>query len=686
MGAGGVACAVALGSLAAVAHAQERGGSGVRSADITEITPYRLTAIEGYVLGSTWTDTNERSGARDAGSATTLSSLSGKAFVMTHGYVYHPNLLQLDLGAGPVFFRDGYATGGVDGHSRRSEYDLSTRATFLRDKPYRGSVSFDRLNSSQAIGPAQSLLTRFMRQGLDFTLLPPVSPAPIYFDASRARTQGEGGDQIIDEDVRSANLRTEHAWRGLGNSSLVLLAMDNDSRSGSRGLPIQATASRDRRLDLDTVLTFGSDQAETLSHSLSYNAIGFSGNGATITRNTLWRMDLNYRGAPSATLQTRLRHQLERADQSAGDAAPQQVRLSALNAGLTWQAGKDLGVTLDATNSRNRGSTLRSDLLGATGSVNYRRTLGLGEFATTYYVNAARRDQQAGEALVEVVGESLALTGLAWSGLRQSPVVGGSVVVHNATRTQTYVEGVDYTLREIGITTELQRLAGGAIFDGQEVLVDYRYDPGGTYAVVELNQSIDLAWRVGQAFSIYLRYVDASSRLTSGAPTAPLNPSTSVVVGSRVDLPFELLGEQLSAGGAAEWTDRREAISPGSRRFVEAYVESTIPLVARGGLRFGARQQVTAYRLTPEQDVTQRTLSLRAWSRFRGGLEIALDGTATRDSGTPLVERAYRQVSARAIWRIRRLTLTLRYDKTVQTQSRVTQSHSRGLFELRRDF
>ena len=686
MGVVGLACALVLGGLAATTFAQERSVGGVRSADVTEIAPFRLTAIEGYVLGSYWTDTSERSGILDGGSETTLSNLTGKVFVMTHSYVFHPNLLTLDLGAGPVLFRDGYAIGGAEGKSRRSEVDLSTRATFLRDKPYRGSVFFDRFNSSQAVGPAQSLLTNFTRLGFDFTLLPPVSPTPIFLDANRARSRGEGGDQIIDEDVRTANLRTEHVWRDLGNTSLVLLAMDNDSRSGSRGLPIQATSSGNRRIDLDTVLALGKNKADTLTHSVSYNASGFSSNATTIARNRMLRMDLNYRGAPSRELQTRLRYQYDRADQSALSIASQHARLSALSAGLTWQGSPDFGATFDATSSGHRGSAFRSNVLGASGSLNHRRTLDAGEIATTYHFNAARREQQAHDAFVAVVGERQTLGGLAWSELRQSPIVPGSVIVQNATRTQTYVEDVDYALREIGLTTEIQRLAAGAIVDGQEVLVDYRFDPGGTYAVVELNQSIDVAWRIKQAFSVYLRYVDSSPRLSSGTPTAPLNPSTSLVAGARTDLPFELLGEELSAGGAAEWTDRREAISPGSRRLVETYLESTIPLIARGGIRLSTRRQVTAYELTPQQDVRQRTVSMRAWSRFRSGLEIALDGTLTRDQGSPLVERSYRQVSAKATWRIRRLTLTLRYDKTRQTQNRVTQTHSRGLFELRRDF
>ncbi|MGB2818034.1 MAG: hypothetical protein WBC37_12505 [Burkholderiaceae bacterium] len=682
------AIGVAVVLLGVIAPALAQNGTGVRSADVTEIAPFRLTGVEGYVLGGYWNDADKYSGSVGGSSNTTLSNITGKAFLMTHSYVYHPNLLLLDLGAGPVFFRNGYSSDTFSGWSNRTEVDASARATFMRDKPYRGSVYYDRLNDSQAVGPAQSLLTQNTRYGFDAALLSPVTPVPLHVDGYRFYSKGFGTDQVIDENIDEVNFRAERSWGGLGDSTFRYQGILNDSRSGNLGLPIQATTSRTQRADLDTTLAFGESKLASLTNTISYYMIDFTSDQVTLADNSLFRFDLNYRAQPTDLLQTRLRYQFDATDQTGqgGPATEFSGRLNAFNAGATWQATPDLALTADALASINRSTAFDSDLSGVNASVNYRHALAVGEIVTNYSTVWFRRDQVAKEPVASIVGERLVLAGLAWYPLRRTQVIAGTVVVRNSTRTQTYVEGLDYILRVIGLTTEIQRLAAGAILDGQEVLVDYSVETGGTFAVTEWDNTIDLAWRYKQAFSVYGRYSDTSPRLTSGTPTAPLNPANEVMVGARADVPFDFFGELMTAGGLAEWTDRREVISPATRMLYEAYVESTVPLIARSGLRFGARQQRIEYELTPLQDVTQRTFTLRFWSRFRGGLTVYLDAMSNKDSGSPQVAREYRQASARAQWRIRQLLMSLRFDATKQVQADADHTHTRTQFDVRRDF
>jgi hypothetical protein len=674
--------------LGAATPALAQNGSGVRSADVTEIAPFRLTGVEGYVLGGYWSDSDKYSGSAGGSSNTTLSNITGKAFLMTHSYVYHPNFLLLDLGAGPVFFRNGYSSDTFDGSSNRTEYDVSTRATFLRDKPYRGSVYYDRLNDSQAVGPAQSLLTQNTRYGFDFALLPPVTRVPLHLDGYRFESKGFGTDQIVDENIDEVNFRAERSWGDLGDTTFRYQGIQDDSKSGSVGLPIQATTSRTHRADLDTRLAFGERKLDSLTNTITYHTINFTTDQATLADNSLFRFDLNYRGQPTDALQTRLRYQFDAVDQvgQGGPASEFSGRLNAFNAGATWQATPDLSLTADALASANRSTAFDSDLSGFNASVNYRYALAVGELVTNYSTVWFRRNQVAKEPVAAIVGERLLLAGLAWYPLRRTQVIAGTVVVSNSTRSQTYVEGIDYILRLIGLTTEIQRLAAGAILDGQEVLIDYSVETGGTYAINEWDNTIDLAWRYKQALSVYGRYSDFAPRLTSGTPTAPLNPANELMVGLRADVPFDLLGEQMMAGGLAEWTDRREVISPNTRMLYEAYVESTVPLITRSGMRFGARQQRTEYELTPLQDVTQRTFTLRFWSRFRSGITVYFDAMTNKDSGSPQVEREYRQASAKAQWRIRQLLMSLRFDATRQIQSDADHTHTRTQFDMRRDF
>lgn len=681
----------AAGVVAGEAAAQLR-AAGVREAETTEIAPFRLISVEGYVEGRYWRDLDDStvlSGPVGSGDTQrtqqTLTSLGGTVFLMTHSYVYHPNFLLLDLGAGPVGFRNGYTYNGLETQNTTTTYDLAGRATFLRNKPYNGALFYDRKTDSYPVGPSQSLLTENTKYGFEFALLRPVIRAPVHVDAYRFHSKGRGTDQIIDESIDEANVRAEYAWGKAGDTSFRYQAVQNDSQSGSVGLPIQATRSRTNRADLDTYLSFGDRGQYDLTNTVSYSAIDYTSNAATIADNQTFRFDVNFRARPTDALQTRARYQFDSYDQQAGT-GPQSGRLNAVNAGATYQPAERFSATLDALASASRSTALDADLIGLNGSLNGWQGIGFGEIAANYGVNWFKRDQTANEPFGQVVGERHVLPGLAWVPLNRPQVVPGSVVVSNVQRTQTYAEGRDYLLRVIGLVTQIQRTIEGAIVDGQEVLVDYSYDTGGTYGLTEFDNAIDLTWRLKQYFSIYARYTDTSPRLNYGAPTAPLNPATTTLYGSRADLPFELLGYNMQLGGLAEWEDRREVISPYRRTLYEAYFETSLPLIARGALRVGGLKQATEYDLTPEDNVTTRTVTLRLWTAFRIGLRLEAQGTRTRDTGSPQVEREYWQATLKAIWRIRQVLLTLDGGRTKEFRGAVERTHSTGRLTLRRDF
>jgi hypothetical protein len=226
---------------------------------------------------------------------------------------------------------------------------------------------------------------------------------------------------------------------------------------------------------------------------------------------------------------------------------------------------------------------------------------------------------------------------------------------------------------------------GGAIVDGQEVLVDYQFDTGGTYVLDELVNSAELRWSYQNYVSLYTRWFDSAPTLVSGTPTFVINPVTSTLYGVRADIPFRWLEEDLAVGGFAEWEDRRETISPYKRSTLNAYAQATLPLVVRGGLRIGLNQQNTEYDYTPDLDVDSRTYNLRLWARING-FDLSLDSTRTRDTGSPRVEREYTNTILRAAWRVRRLLLTLEAARTKETQLQVERTQTRGQFIVRRDF
>lgn len=681
--------------LAALPYAERswaQQATGTRIVESAATAFYRMTGIDGYARLTYWRDSNENvaapSGADPAAalrSHQAVSDLRGEVFLMTHGYVYHPNLLLLDLGAGLVFDRNSYTSDGMVTSSRATPYNITARARFLRDKPYRGGLYFERTNDSQAVGPAQSLSTQNKRYGVDFSLLAPVTPVTLNLSANRFHTLGKGAEQVIDDRIDEVNFRAERIFRGVGESRFRYQAIKDDSRSGSLGLPIRATRSRTERADLDTSLAFGARKEYELTHSVSLNTLNYTADEDTAVDSRQLRFNLQLRGRPATDLQTHARYQVDHNDQRA-QASRQTSRVEALNAGLSYQPSPELGGALEASETLERSSVLSSSQLGFNGSVRYRYALPLGELTAGYGVNYLWRDQIAVEPVAHVVGERVTLAGTNPVTLRNPQVIAGSVVVSNVQRTQVFVEGNDYVLSQIGLNTRIQRLIGGNILDGQEVVIDYDFDTGGTYTRTQLDNTVELAWNLKSYASVYARYLDSAVHLIAGTPNAPLNPIRSTVYGVRADVPLALLAQEVHLGGSAEREDRREALAPFQRSTFEVFGETTLPQMARGGLRVAARQTTTAYTHTPEQDVDQKSYNAKLWARFPNGVDVSFEATRTSDTGAAQATRQSTSTLAKARWRVRRFLMTLELGRVHEAQGPTQRTHTRGRLELRRNF
>ena len=166
---------------------------------------------------------------------------------MTHSYAYHPNFVSLDIGGGPILQRQTFANDAGDSQSQGALYNFTGRATFLRDKPYRGSVFLDHLNPTVSVAPGQVLTQENTRYGFDFSLLAPVTPVPMHVDASRAHFQGRGADRLIDDQVDRMNFRANRVFGAYGSTQFQYQSTHQQSLSGSPGLPIQSSTSGDRQ-------------------------------------------------------------------------------------------------------------------------------------------------------------------------------------------------------------------------------------------------------------------------------------------------------------------------------------------------------------------------------------------------------------------------------------------------------
>lgn len=638
-----------------------------------EIGLFRLTGMEGHA-SARYVGDEFATQQLEVRSRQELSDLRETVFLMTHSYFYHPNFMTLDLGAGPIFQRGRSSADSGETSSGRTLYDLIARASFLRDKPYRGSVFYEHLNPTLNVAPGSVVTQENTRYGLDFSLL---APAPVDMGVSRFRAKGSGVDRIVDSVTDQFSLRTSRPIPGFGLTQFRYEFTGQDSMNGSPSLPIQRTRIDRQNYQLDTHLRFGERDKYDLFNLVSFDTQAYDMSHGTMPDRRSGRFLLDFIGRESERLNIFATYGFNSTDQEITS-----VTSNAASAGLGYAPLKDLLLRQTVRAEDNAGTQLDSRFLGTDSSAQYKRQLGPGVLSGSYSLRYGRRDQRASMPQVNIIGEMLMMAGTTVIPLGQQRVAAGSIVVSNSTRNQVFIEGVDYALSALGLQTRVQRLVGGSILDGQEVLVDYVFDAGGTYASNLKDQTFNVDWAIGSYFGVYFRYLDSAPKLTSGLPTTPLNVVRSTLYGARLDLPLRLPFE-LAFGGLYQREDVRETIAPYRRRQYEVYAQSE-PFFGRGTIRAAARRVDQDFE-TSLQDVRLVGYDASVLAQYPLGINVSANATYERDTGSPLA-RTRMIGTARLQWRYRRMELTMDLTRTRESQDGFQRRRSLVQLFLRRDF
>lgn len=649
-----------------------------------EITAFRLVGVEGYnnlrYLHNQFASTQP--GAGSAGSSATnfgQSEFREELFVMTHSYVYHPNLLSLDIGIGPILQKSGFLADNAETTADRMFYNFSARAKLLRDKPYQATLFYEHLNPTLNVAPGQVITQQNTRYGADFEWLAPVVQVPLLFDFSRAHMQGRGADRVIDDQFDRFNLRASRAFGALGSTQLHYHVSQQASQSGSPNLPIHGSTSRDQGLSVDSRFQFGPLRQYDFNSLITLNTQAYTLVGsAPIADRREARLYLDLRGRHSNELQSFAALNRNTSEQGESNAS-----LNSVSAGMTYSPRPEFIVGTSARAEAIQTRQLNADSRGVDGSVRFQQKLPLGTMEASYVMRYDQRQQEASAAQTRIIGERLTLVGSAYVALAQRHASGASLVISNAMRSQTFVEGNDYLLTLVGSEIRVQRQISGAILDGQELLADYSYDLGGTFAYNKIDQTLNLSWSIGSYVSAYARLLDSAPRLSSGVPSFPLNPVRSSVYGLRVDVPVRTRVEMV-LGANIERENRRESVAPYQREAEELYAQLEDPLFGKGQFRLAARRTRVRYE-SSLQDVNLQGYDLHYGTRLQSGPELSVNLNAETDTGGP-VERRRIVTALKVDWSFRKLKMSVDFGRTIETQGDFKRVPVVLQFQVRREF
>ena len=641
-----------------------------------EVSAFNLTGVDGYIAARYIFDDYRRSQGGSAETFQTRPTYEQEIKVMTHSYVYHPKLLDIDLGGGVLFAQQDFESNEGDSSSEDDLYNLSARLKFLKEKDYPLTLYYERSNPSVSTSQSGRFVAENTRYGLNASLREPLLPVTLTMDAFHFEAEGAGFDTTIDQVTDQASISAQKTY-GNGNSlRLSVLTNDTISASGSPSLPIQQTDTSTQTTDLNAINYFGDDRRVQLTQlfTLTEQEVKQELNPLIDLENT--RYNANLRWFHTDKMRSFYRYYYNNSDHSDVDTTR---NAATIGASYEPEQGLSGNVDIHGENETQDSSGLERDQYGTLLAAGYKRDITHGSIQLGVSGLYDRSDQSSDQGSAQVVDENVTLITATPVVLQQDFIISGSIVVTNQARTLTYVEGLDYQLVTIGASTEIRLSVGSRIGDGDTVLVSYKYQTGGSFALDTFNHTVFLNLKLYRYYEFFTQYRNLSHSIKSGQPTVALNDTNNIRVGARVDYPFQ---SGWLVGGEVSHENHDEDISPFTRDKLTTYVESRLPYASK--LRVTGRRERVENE-NSDEDVNLSQLIMRFTSKPWLYTRLLVEADYEKDNGGTLERRRDAQRIGLE-WRFRRLLFSFRAENIEEKQGSAIQKQDLIRAQLVRTF
>lgn len=627
-----------------------------------EISLFRLTEHEGYFGLQYFLKSDD---TESVGVTTNMQNWTGRSdlYVNTQGYIYHPNLLEFELGGGIAFNHSrAKRTQTIQSSDEAREtsssghellWNMNLFMKLMKQKPYPVSLYYRRSNPLQQTGNEgdyNQLLETYGVQAQLMEVLP--MNLDLVFDHNSA--EGQTLDRIIDRIDDRLTFKANRFFSRGNRLEFKYELRQLESRNGDPRRELVEVIRASNRVYLASNWSFGGNDQFQFSESASYSR---ADNPDVITLNVAPA----FRWQHTPKLYSNYRYgfvQIERPEIASKSRAQTAV------ATVSYRPIRRLGINLSADLDRfGDADGFREDSNGARGRVTYDRDLSsTSRFSVSGALGYQLRDRESEIGQIDIFEEIQVLVGTTPATLNRDYVVADSIVVRNTTGSQTFIEGIDYQVRTLGTQTQIERLIRGSILDGESVSVDYSIETGGTFSYTIVSQNLNVDFSFARYYKLFARYSDTAQSVVEGVPTNPLNSQRLLEFGGRVDIPSRWYG--LDLGGGFRLGRQMEDINPFDRMGLDAYVRAPLPY--RLDLQVNLRYDRINYRFSTEDQNLIAVNGNLSWSSQRN-LRVVAEAYFERDTGgSDLRQRT--QATLRLDWGFRRLTVgaEAKYNKEVQ--------------------
>lgn len=629
-----------------------------------------ITDVEGFLALRYYYDEQEISNLGNVQQYDIRPTYQQELTLNTEGYIYHPNFISMDLGGSLLFDQSEFESDQGNNSADEELVSFNARLDFLKKKPYPFSIYYDKQNPSVSTGLAGRFIQENIKYGFDFALLNPITPVQITIKAFRETSDGEGFDQIIDEKREQSLVKFYYPY---GDGSHVQLTHQQnflDSRSGSPGATIIEQLVTTTSTNVDTKNRFGSRNNIHLTTNVSnrerdqYPVQSELTVSPNLTVNHSESLDSYYK--------------IYYSDSVIDDIESEKNQVVA---GVSSHHD-DYSAGLNVRTEEIEATGLSYDNTSLNYNVSNKIKFELSEVKLNYKGNYEIRNQSADSqnGLFKVFGEEHTLEGTTPVDLLRANIVESSIEVWNESRTQPFDVDVDYRVIQIGDQTQIQRLIGGSILDGQVVVVDYDYRTGGTFGYDITGHNVDATWSIFRRYDVYVRYRNTEQDLREGSPdNIKLNSTESTTYGAKTE---RVLLNGLKIGGEVFRQNHREDINPFIKDNLNYFIE--VPLSKQTNVRFSGRKVIKDNEFSDEDtDLVGYILRIKS----RPGLRVtsSFETSYEKDTGGT-VERLLQTHRLLIRWKMRQLKFDASIRYSDEEQGPIVRDRWEAKIELRRDF
>ncbi len=420
----------------------------------------------------------------------------GKLELNTRSYMFHPNLVSIELGGeyNPATQRDRYLV-IPDRSEINTAEKINSRVAFFSGKPINFSL-FGSFNHSftnrEFTTNVEMYRTGF---GVNFAFRNDILPFRLMYNNQKwDQEELQTGRKYRSRD-NFYGLEFQKSFSEFDTHRLEV-SYDDFSRDYLFDTTVE---NKIANIELSNTIRFGKTKGNYISfinYKIENGTIPFKRIQAN--ESVSYELPWNFK--------SRLNYQFSKFEQDKLD-----VKNQSIIANLGHQLFESLSSDIYYEYNDFNQTEYKENYKGYGYSFDYKKKIPFGRLGLKYSSRQRTETRNAGENTIQLVNETHVLTDSGTELLKFPFVIAGSVTVTDETQTIIYQENIDFVLIERGNFLEIQRLPGGQIPAGATVLVNYTAVQQGSYEFTSNNNTYSASLSLFRnLLEFYFRYNESS--------------------------------------------------------------------------------------------------------------------------------------------------------------------------------